>query len=33
MPLTAQGYIMDFPVIDDISEEEHIAGILRIILR
>lgn len=29
MPLTAQ----DFPVIDDISEEEHIEGILIIILR
>lgn len=33
MPLTAQGYKMDFPVTDDISKEEHIAGILSIILR
>lgn len=33
MPLAAQDCIMDFPVIDNISEEEVIAGILSIILR
>lgn len=33
MPLATQGHKMDFPVVDDISEEEHIAGILSIILR
>lgn len=29
MPLAAQGYIKDFSVIDDISEEEHIAEMLQ----